>query len=666
VELNGEQKTIVEFDVAATVKAMAGAGTGKTRVLVERYLKFVFDDRIPPDRLLALTFTTKAASEMRGRIFAEARKRGDSDLVHQLHTAWIMNFHQFCYRFISENAPELGIDPDVGVATEVDDARIRTVLYRRFQSGRIDGLPGDFESDLPAPNSFRGLFDKWMKIVQQGRSTLWTTGSLGARVGSEDAPEYERYVRSIAALWNAYEKELARRKLIDFSDMIAMVVWGLRENERLRRVYGTRFDHILVDEFQDTSEAQNELLRALAGDDFDRVTVVGDDKQSIYRWRDARVDNLREFKGREVELGLNYRSRQPILDLAHHFVIRDKYFEERAEKIRLRADRGATDVPVCLFHPLDDVGKSFEEEARGLAAWILSLTGGLEPGESPYPYYAGGGDGGARETIDYDDVAVLMRSLSPSSGLREYQDAFERAGIPYAVCGGVGSLEVRVLQLYKNVLRLLVHPEDIHALIGVLEAQPFSLPDSSLGELLDGFEAPFDTSRILSPRNVERLSDADARLKCRRAHELIDKLASRRNEVDFPSFVVDACEISQFYYRFFAAPADVALVESATKTIVGLVENLVGRREGNLTVFLESLEVLLKKKSLDDSRGPVFPPGRVRIMTIHSAKGLEFPAVAVPGIKGVNNKKGSFIEYSLVGLLLRVLIRKCSYLHNRM
>ncbi|UCH82800.1 MAG: ATP-dependent helicase, partial [Candidatus Latescibacterota bacterium] len=639
--LNNEQKKIVHFDIGETVKAMAGAGTGKTRVLVERYLKFVFEDRIPPERLLALTFTTKAASEMRGRIFQIARARGDTTLMRELYAAWIMNFHQFCYRIISENAAEFRIDPDVGVATEVDNARIRTSLYRRFRAGRINGMPDGFENDLPAPGGFSTIFDRWMKIVQRARSTLWSTDALAAHVGSDDNLEYTRYVQSIVAMWNAYEGELERRNLIDFNDMIAMVVWGLRDNRPLRRLYSGRFEHILVDEFQDTSEAQNELLRTLAGGGFARVTVVGDDKQSIYRWRDARVQNLREFTGRQEELCLNYRSRQSILDLAHHFVIRDDYFAKHADEIRLRADRGTTDAPICLFHPANEIVSSYEEEARGLTAWILSLTGGLEKGESPFVYYS---DRGAvdHKTLAFDDIAVLMRSLKPSSGLREYERAFQAAGIPYAVCGGVGSLEVRVLQLYKDVLRLLVYPDDIHALIGVLEARPYSLPDVALNDLFKHVEPPFDANQLLSDDNISRMAGGDARASCRSLRRLLDVLALRRGQVDFTSFVVDAFELTQFYLRFFADGADVALVESVTKTILNLVGGLAERNEGNLAVFLESLEVLLAKKSLEESRGPVFPPGRVRVMTVHAAKGLEFTAVAVPGIKMGKNTKNEF------------------------
>ncbi len=244
-----------------------------------------------------------------------------------------------------------------------------------------------------------------------------------------------------------------------------------------------------------------------------------------------------------------------------------------------------------------------------------------------------------------------MRSLKPSSGLPHYEKAFRRAGIPYAVCGGVGSLEVRVLQLYKYLLRLLVQPDDIHAMIGLLEARPFSLTDSALVELFDGVEPPFDAMSLLSDESSSRLSDKSAGESCKRLRGLLNILAEKRDELDFSSFVVDAFELSHFYFRFFDDGADVALVESVTKTIFGVVEGLVGRSEGNLSAFLESLDVLLAKKSLEAASGPVFPPGRVRVLTIHSAKGLEFPAVAVPGVKSGKNTKGEFLLTGSEGFL---------------
>ena len=625
--LDPEKIPIIEADIGATVKTIAGAGTGKTSVLVARYLRFVFEQGVPPDRLLALTFTTKAAAEMRTRIFGDAAKQGRLDVLRRLHAAWIMNFHQFTFRLIKENAASFGIDPGVGVATDLDLSRIRLHLYRRFQSGRIEGFPGEYGDDMPDPASLERLFNKWLAIVVKAKGTLWTREGLIEAVRPDDLPAYERFVESAAALWVAYEEELGRRNLIDYSDMIRIVVGGLAEDTRLRARYAAKFDHILVDEFQDTSEAQNELVRLLSGDGFSRVTVVGDDKQSIYRWRDARVQNLREFAGVEKYLRTNHRSTQGILDLAHNFIVADPYFAGHAEDIRLTANRGSSDVPICVFHPAGDRPKSFDLEARALAAWILSVTGRLREGTSPFAHYRTAVTG-----VDFGDVAVLMRGLTAYTGLPEYERAFREVGIPYAVSGGGGSLEVRALERLQDLLRLLVYPDDLTALIGVLENEPFSLPDESLKELFE-IEGDRVVDAILSVEACEKLTNVEARQGCARLRALLHDLRIRRLTLDLPALVSFALEEGPFYYHLFGEGADERLVEAVVESLVDLVDRLVERNEANLAAFLEALQVAIDKQSFGDGRGSTFPAGRVRMMSIHSAKGLQFPAVAVPGIK---------------------------------
>ena len=145
MKLNEEQKRIVDMPIDQRVKILAGAGTGKTTALVGRYLKFVFEDGVPPDQLLALTFTKKAAAEMYTRVFKQVEKQGDKSLLRALYGAWIMNFHQFGFRLIKENAPALGINPDVGVMSPTEFNRIKALLARRFTDGTIEGFPTDFE-----------------------------------------------------------------------------------------------------------------------------------------------------------------------------------------------------------------------------------------------------------------------------------------------------------------------------------------------------------------------------------------------------------------------------------------------------------------------------------------------------------------------------------------
>jgi DNA helicase-2/ATP-dependent DNA helicase PcrA len=626
--LNPKQKGIVDEPIDATVKTLAGAGTGKTRVLVERYLKFVFEDGISPDNLLALTFTKKAAAEMHGRVFKEVVEREDKDTLRSLYGAWIMNFHQFAFRVIKENAASFGIDPDIGVASEVDRMRIIRGLKRRFKSGTIEGMPDTYAEDIPMPNRMNGYFEKCMKIVDKARGTRWTPQSLLDTIRPGDVDAYKRYVDTVIAVWQAYEASLRSRLLIDFSDMIRIVVEEFSRNERLRRRYSERFVHVLVDEFQDTSESQNRLLELLTGEGFPHVTVVGDEKQSVYRWRDARVDNIREFTGEVRVLSKNYRSKQSILDLAYHVLIEDPYFAKQAQEIHLTADRGQTNAPVCIFHPEDEAGRSPEDEARALGAWILTITGYTPTGVEALEYY----DRNSPK-LEFGDIAILMRSLKPSYGLPAYEDEFQRLGIPYAILGGVSKLDEQVLDLLKDLLSLLIRPGDVRAFLSVLESMPFELPDQSLYELFRGGARSFDLWGTLSGENLSEVSDPGTRNLLSALRDALEDLSQKRGELDLASFITEALEYTQFFYHMFAGGADLRAIDSVLKRILELVEHLVQRNEANLAAFLEAVEALLERKQFGEDDAPYVPKGRVVIMTQHLAKGLEFPAVAVPALK---------------------------------
>jgi DNA helicase-2/ATP-dependent DNA helicase PcrA len=348
IDLDSGQRAAVDAPAVAATNVIAGAGTGKTSVLVARYLKLL-DDGMPVERLLALTFTLKAAGEMRERVRRAVAERHPA-LATRLSDAWIMNFHQFGYRFIKENAPALGIDPGVDVVSLAEFERIQRVLRARFENGRVDGVPSDFGGSPPPPTKLGALFDTLMKVVLHCRGIMLDAAELRAMVTPADHPAYVARVDTVVALAREYRNELARRRLLDFSDMITVPARALRDMPALARDYQSAFDHILVDEFQDTSAAQNELLRYLSGGDFSRVTVVGDKKQSIYRWRDARVENISEFPDPSPrELAVNYRSRQQVLDLAHALVSNEEELKDAA--VPLVAHRGSGRSDVLLFHP---------------------------------------------------------------------------------------------------------------------------------------------------------------------------------------------------------------------------------------------------------------------------------------------------------------------------
>jgi DNA helicase-2/ATP-dependent DNA helicase PcrA len=678
VELNQEQKRVLQSGVDDAIKVVAGAGTGKTRVLVSRYLQFLQKDRIPPERLLALTFTNKAAGEMRKRIFEEVKKLNDPSLARGLYGAWIMNFHGFGRRVLADNADVFGLDPAFDVAGPVDVARIKRRLLAQFEEGLLPGMPEDVEGEPPRPKDIHKRFDKCLTIAGKCRSLLMTPEDLEKTLLDCDHAEYRHFIHTVIAVWHAYKEELRRRGLIDFDDMIEIAARGLRDHPHVRDRYTRRFDHILVDEFQDTSEAQNEFLRILCGGDFGRVTVVGDEKQSIYRWRDARVENIRDFPGGAHVLSRNYRSSQNILDLAHRYICVDEYFGSRQEEIRLESDRGPGGAPVVVFHPPDESGKSFEEEAQALVSWIRHLTEGI-PVEG-LPLLIDTDKGGA--PLLYEDIAVLLRSLRRSSGVRTYEEALLRHNIPYAIVGGANSLETGVLQTFHALLNLVIHPQDVQSLLIVLEAKPFAINDAALVEMFQAAHAAMNSEGpasvqgshgskaapvvdgarrdvpapavdvLLSADVLRALGDEAARERCELLRCFIEDLRKQSAQSDLKSFLVEALEDSMYFYQLFAdgVPADLAM--NLCKEMFVQVDALTAGGEVSLASFLEWLRSRIEDRSFGNAGEALLPPGRVRLMTIHQAKGLEFPAVAVPGIRTSSPQSSGFYLSKQRGIFL--------------
>jgi len=620
MELNKRQEAVVTAPIDRPAKVVAGAGTGKTRVLVERYLRFLRDG-IAPSRLLALTFTLKAADEMRQRIF-EAVEKDHPELLRELYSAWIMNFHSFGFRIIRENAPAFGIDPGVDVASEAELRRIDRVMESRFMSGRIGGVPDDFGGSIPPPSGLGSVFKVFLGVVNKCRGDMIPIESLFASIRDDDTAPYKAAVASIGAVYDEFLGEMDRRNLIDFDDMIGLAARGLAGNAALAAAYGAKFDHILVDEFQDTSAAQFALLRVLSDDRYSKVTVVGDEKQSIYRWRDARVENIRDFPGDDLPLSTNYRSRQNILDLAHAFVTRDADLATRA--VALEADRALPGKPIVLFHPGDEYdGQQNDLEAAALAAWIVQVTGD--------------------EPVGYGDVAVLLRAVREYKVVPAIERAFMRAGIPYVILGGADAAGTRALESLHAYLSLLLPGDRRVELLHVLESRPFDVGHAVLAELFgrDGTE-PGDRHTLLSDDRLERITDDAERARLSQLRTLLDSLDAARASMDFRRFLSGAVEDTPFLLRLFAEDATPRSVEDLLGELSDMCGTLEAKRELGLWSFLDHLRAAIDGRSFGRVEPLAVPPARVRIMTVHQAKGLEFPAVAVAGIRPPKNDSSGF------------------------
>jgi DNA helicase-2/ATP-dependent DNA helicase PcrA len=643
IALDHGQRAAVDSPVAAATNVIAGAGTGKTTVLVERYVALL-ESGVPIERLLALTFTLKAAGEMRERVRKAVTERRP-DLARRLSGAWIQNFHQFGYRFIKENAPALGIDPGVDVVSIAEFERIKRFLRTRFENGRVPGVPSDFGGEPPPPTKLGSLFDTLMKVVWHCRGIMLAPDELRALVKPDDHPAYVARVETVVALAREYENELARRGLLDFTDMITIPARALQKDPALALAYQGAFDHILVDEFQDTSAAQNELLRVLSGGDFARVTVVGDLKQSIYRWRDARVENVTEFPDPAPrELTMNYRSRQEILDLAHALVLREG--DLRAAAVPLSAHRSGGESSVLLFHPSEGDDRT-DDEAEALGAWVDHLLGRadapkhweLQPLKSP---------------LDPPDIAVLVRKFASNKLMPEIERVFRRRGIPFAVVGGANRAEARALETWHAWVSLLV-PDDTSDnrsvdLVAVLEAPPYAVTEASLAELLTGHKKGTPVLETLRDDAIACVQDPRDAAAMRDLRASIEEAVAVWRSRGFQDALVWSIENSPLRTRLLRDGAQPAAVDELLRELLGVADALARRGELNLATFLDHLRASLEERKFREEGDVILPQGRVAVMTVHQAKGLEFPAVAVVDVMESEAPPESFLVSRKSGL----------------
>jgi len=331
--LNKAQQEAAKFPFDGALKVTAGAGTGKTSVIVFRFLEML--KRIPgisPSGILCLTFTDRAAESMRRRIIEAL------EVPVQPEELWINTFHSFCARVLARYGALSGFPPGYRVAGGAEMALLRDNAGASIMADAL--IPPEERSMIP-PGALGNVLTAAWGIIDSARQNLHTPGTFEAALNSveEENTEIARYGRQAAGvalrLFRQFDAVKRAAGVVDYADLINGLYLVLAKHDKLQRDLRSQFRCILIDEFQDTDRAQLELLRLIAGEDFENVTVVGDDKQAIYEWRGARIENLRELRARERLLTFNYRSYNEILDLANFSITRDPYFAPMAKDIEL-------------------------------------------------------------------------------------------------------------------------------------------------------------------------------------------------------------------------------------------------------------------------------------------------------------------------------------------
>jgi DNA helicase-2/ATP-dependent DNA helicase PcrA len=560
-----QQEAVVAPDRPLLV--LAGAGSGKTRVLTHRVAYLMAEHRARPDRVMAVTFTNKAAREMRGRIAVL--------LGAEPHGMWLGTFHALSARMLRHSGELIGIPRNFVIYDEVD----RTALIKAGM--RLAGV--DEKRVSPATVS--------AEISRAKNELLDHLAFANGAVG---------YVESqVAAVYPKYQALLEDAAALDFDDLLFRAVDLLQQSEEARVYFQQRFDHVLVDEYQDTNRAQYLMLRDLA-EEHRHITVVGDPDQSVYSWRGADIRNILEFQrdypdALVIPLEQNYRSTKAILAAAQA-VIREN--SERVEK-GLWSD-GPEGTPVVVAQLYDE-----REEANAVAREAQRL---VDQGD-----------------CDFGDIAVLYRTNAQSRALEE---TLLRAGIPYRLVGGVRFYQRREVKDVLAYLRLVASPLDRLAFERVVNVPKRGVGGQSLAELMRA-AAELGVSHwelLADPQQAGIRGAASKGLQGFRA--MIEEVAEWGAQWPLVTLIDKLLDRSG--YRQFVRDGSPEGEERWANVIelrgLAAEQGEVPSAE-TLPPFLEQVALAGEVDQMEESTAGV------TLITLHQVKGLEFPVVFITGIE---------------------------------
>lgn len=598
VGLNPQQREAVMHE-GGPLLIVAGAGSGKTRVLTNRIAYLLATGRARAGEVIAITFTNKAAAEMRERV--------EGLVGPAAGRMWVSTFHSACVRILRREAATLGLRSSFSIYDSADSQRLLTLVAR--------------ELDLDAKRyPAKALANK----ISSLKDELVDPETFAATSGGGAANDFDT---ALAQVYTRYQARLKQAHALDFDDLIMTTVHLLRAYPAVAEHYRRRFRHVLVDEYQDTNHAQYALVRELVGssrgivdDSTDmelprgELTVVGDADQSIYAFRGASIRNILEFEvdypdARTILLEQNYRSTQTILSAANAVISRNPGRENK----RLWTDSGAGAQIVAY------VADTEHEEARFVAEEIdrLGDSDGVRPG----------------------DVAVFYRANAQSRALEE---VLIRVGLPYKVVGGTRFYERKEIKDAVAYLRAIANPDDDVNLRRIL-----NVPKRGLGDRSEAMVASFAERERISFGAALDLLDEVPGLGTRAITGLtafaammtdLRALAAAAGPAEVLGAVLDR---SGYLAELRASedPQDASRVENLAELHAVASEFEQSDPEGDLSDFLERVSLVADSDQIPDDDGgddggesrP--DPGVITLMTLHTAKGLEFPVVFLTGME---------------------------------
>ena len=545
---------------------LSGAGSGKTRVITYRIAYLLRHHRVSPFNVLAVTFTNKAAGEMKSRLEGLVG-------VDTTKLIWVSTFHASCARILRRDIERLGYSRSFTIYDTVDQLAVIKEILKEHQ----------MREELNNPKAV-------LSQISKAKNDFVTP-----EMYTQAADSY--FEENIAKIYPVYQDYLRENNSLDFDDLIGLTVDLFKSCPDVLGYYQNKFRYILVDEYQDTNRGQYLLVHALAKE-HQNICAVGDDDQSIYSWRGADINNILDFEKdypdtTVLRLEQNYRSTQNILSAAYEVVRNNRL---RMEK-KLWTENGQGELIDC-YEAIDEV-----DEAKYV---IKKLREARSRG------------------LKYGDCVIFYRINAQS---RAFEEALRGANIPYQIVGGVRFYERAEIKDLIAYLRVIVNPDDSISLRRIINVPRRGIGGTTLGKLED-FADDEQIGLFSALRRVDEISmlRVAAKVKIREFSQLIESFDPARPPVEIINELLDVTDYLTF------------LKSDNTIEALGRVENVsefisaAGRYEGNepeptLSGFLQLITLVADVDNMDDKSDVV------TLMTLHSAKGLEFPIVFMAGVE---------------------------------
>lgn len=587
-KLNAKQKEAV-IHINGPLCVLAGAGSGKTRVLTHRIAYMIETEKISPKNILAVTFTNKAAGEMKNRILKllgrSVYHRHESEDIPTIGT-----FHSICLSILRKHAHIINFENNFVIYDENDQLILMKKIMREEKIDEHKIIP-------------LGV----LACISNAKNQL---------IGQS---EYHNYVDSrmseyVAKIYPIYQRELHRNQAMDFDDLIMKTVELFRKNPEILDYYQEKFLYISVDEYQDTNRAQYVLTNLLAKK-HRNIAVIGDDDQSIYSWRGATVQNILDFEkdypdAKIVKLEQNYRSTSQILDAAHSVISKNI---RRKEK-KLWTERGDGEK-VKLWRALNGT-----HEAELMAEEILNK---LQQYENPV----------------YSDFVVLYRTHAQS---RIIEEVFLKHGIPYQIVGGIKFYRRKEIKDIVAYLRVIQNPNDTVGLTRIINTPPRNIGAKTIEHIqkiaMKNNISMFDAIRLIAKGKEEFADSKKSTLE--KFAKTIEKLQKINPETSASGLIKYVIEDTGYKKFIDDGTAEGESMLENVRELISVAKKYDKLEAGmGLRVFLEEISLIAEADTYEEKANSI------TMMTIHSAKGLEFPYVFIVGLEeGIFPHSRSLLE----------------------